>query len=121
VNIREIVGLAPVIPVLTITELEHAVPLARALAGFKLPPEIALQPGEPAFRAGDHELMSTVFAGEVHHGRAELDVRNYCRLGIETEIAVRLGEDLRILFGTFFNISHRLTETKSTFIHAPEK
>jgi 2-dehydro-3-deoxyphosphogluconate aldolase / (4S)-4-hydroxy-2-oxoglutarate aldolase len=32
VNIREIVGLAPVIPVLTITDLEHAVPLARALA-----------------------------------------------------------------------------------------
>ena len=31
-NIREIVGLAPVIPVLTINELEHAVPLARALA-----------------------------------------------------------------------------------------
>lgn len=30
-NIREIVGLAPVIPVLTITDLEHAVPLARAL------------------------------------------------------------------------------------------
>src|SRR6267142_318515 len=32
VNIREIVGLAPVIPVLTIAELEHAVPLARALS-----------------------------------------------------------------------------------------
>jgi 2-dehydro-3-deoxyphosphogluconate aldolase/(4S)-4-hydroxy-2-oxoglutarate aldolase len=32
VNIREIVGLAPVIPVLTITELEHAVPLGRALS-----------------------------------------------------------------------------------------
>ena len=31
-NIREIVGLAPVIPVLAITELESAVPLARALA-----------------------------------------------------------------------------------------
>ena len=31
-NIREIVGLAPVIPVLTITDIEHAVPLARALA-----------------------------------------------------------------------------------------
>src|SRR5580700_2447858 len=29
---REIVGLAPVIPVLTVTELDHAVPLARALA-----------------------------------------------------------------------------------------
>jgi len=32
VNIREIVAMAPVIPVLTITELETAVPLARALA-----------------------------------------------------------------------------------------
>jgi len=31
VNIREIVGLSPVIPVLTIAQLEHAVPLARAL------------------------------------------------------------------------------------------
>jgi len=31
-NVREILGLSPVIPVLTITELEHAVPLARALA-----------------------------------------------------------------------------------------
>jgi 2-dehydro-3-deoxyphosphogluconate aldolase / (4S)-4-hydroxy-2-oxoglutarate aldolase len=31
-NIRDIAELSPVIPVLTITELEHAVPLARALA-----------------------------------------------------------------------------------------
>jgi 2-dehydro-3-deoxyphosphogluconate aldolase/(4S)-4-hydroxy-2-oxoglutarate aldolase len=37
VNIREILGLAPVIPVLTITELEHAVPLARALTAGGLP------------------------------------------------------------------------------------
>lgn len=36
-NIREIVGLAPVIPVLTITDLEHAVPLARALSVGGLP------------------------------------------------------------------------------------
>jgi 2-dehydro-3-deoxyphosphogluconate aldolase/(4S)-4-hydroxy-2-oxoglutarate aldolase len=32
VNIRDITALAPVIPVLTITDLEHAVPLARALS-----------------------------------------------------------------------------------------
>jgi 2-dehydro-3-deoxyphosphogluconate aldolase/(4S)-4-hydroxy-2-oxoglutarate aldolase len=32
VNIRDIVALAPVIPVLTVNELDHAVPLARALA-----------------------------------------------------------------------------------------
>jgi 2-dehydro-3-deoxyphosphogluconate aldolase/(4S)-4-hydroxy-2-oxoglutarate aldolase len=31
VNIREIVGVAPVIPVLTVSDLAHAVPLARAL------------------------------------------------------------------------------------------
>lgn len=31
-NIREIVAMAPVIPVLTVTQLDHAVPLARALA-----------------------------------------------------------------------------------------
>jgi 2-dehydro-3-deoxyphosphogluconate aldolase / (4S)-4-hydroxy-2-oxoglutarate aldolase len=31
VNIREVVGLTPVIPVLTLNDLEHAVPLARAL------------------------------------------------------------------------------------------
>jgi branched-chain amino acid transport system substrate-binding protein len=43
-----------------------AVKLSRALESFKLPPEIALQPVSPVYRAGDHELMSTVFAGEAH-------------------------------------------------------
>src|SRR5207237_10082745 len=42
----------------------------------------------------DEPVYGAIFAGEVHHGRAELETRNYCRLGIETEIAVRLGEDL---------------------------
>jgi 2-oxo-3-hexenedioate decarboxylase/2-keto-4-pentenoate hydratase len=40
-------------------------------------------------------IYGAIFANEVHHGRVGLAVRNYCRLGIETEIAVRLGEDLR--------------------------
>ena len=47
--------------------------LAHALAGFKLPAEIALQPGEPSYRAGDHELMSAVFAGEVHPPKGDPD------------------------------------------------
>jgi len=50
-----------------------AVRLARALAGFKLPPEIALQPGVPEYREGDHELMSTVFVGEVHPPQGDPD------------------------------------------------
>jgi branched-chain amino acid transport system substrate-binding protein len=47
--------------------------LAHALQGFKLPPEVALQPGEPDYRAGDHELMSTVFAGEAHDAKGDPD------------------------------------------------
>jgi branched-chain amino acid transport system substrate-binding protein len=36
-------------------------------------PEIALQPGAPAFREGDHELMSTVFVGEAHPPKGDPD------------------------------------------------
>ena len=43
-----------------------AVKMAHALEGMKLPPEIALQPGDVAYRAGDHELMSSIFVGEAH-------------------------------------------------------
>ena len=41
-------------------ENARAPKLAKALHGFKLPPEVALQPHQPFYRAGDHELMSTV-------------------------------------------------------------
>jgi branched-chain amino acid transport system substrate-binding protein len=50
-----------------------AVKLARALNGFTLPPEVALQPGAPEYRAGDHELMSTVFVGEAHAPKGDPD------------------------------------------------
>jgi branched-chain amino acid transport system substrate-binding protein len=42
------------------------VKLAHALGDLELPPEVALQPGKVRYRAGDHELMSSVFAGEAH-------------------------------------------------------
>jgi 2-keto-4-pentenoate hydratase len=42
----------------------------------------------------DEPCYGAIFAKEMHQRRAELPARNYCRLGIETEIAVRLGEDL---------------------------
>jgi 2-keto-4-pentenoate hydratase len=42
----------------------------------------------------DEPCYGAIFASEVHDRRAELATGNYCRLGIETEIAVRLGEDL---------------------------
>ncbi len=49
------------------------VQLAHALSGFKLPPEIALQPGAAEYRAEDHELMSTVFVGEAHSPKGDPD------------------------------------------------
>jgi 2-oxo-3-hexenedioate decarboxylase/2-keto-4-pentenoate hydratase len=42
----------------------------------------------------DEPCYGAIFASEVHHRRAELATSDYCRLGIETEIAVRLGADL---------------------------
>lgn len=44
----------------------EAIKMARALEDEVLPPDIALQPGKIMFRAGDHQLMSNIFTGEVH-------------------------------------------------------
>jgi len=43
-----------------------AVVLARALQGYTLPADIALDPKRSFFGAADHELMSTILVGEVH-------------------------------------------------------
>lgn len=40
-----------------------AVKLARALSGFKLPPEIALMPKAAYYREGDHQLIPNLFVG----------------------------------------------------------
>jgi len=37
--------------------------LAKALENMKLPPEIGLMPDRPFYRAGDHELMPTLYVG----------------------------------------------------------
>ena len=42
----------------------NAVKLARALEGFTLPPQVALMPGKPFYRKGDHQLMPTLFVGQ---------------------------------------------------------
>jgi len=44
----------------------EAIKLVKALEDEPLPPEVALQPGRISYRAGDHELMATIFTGEVH-------------------------------------------------------
>jgi len=49
------------------------VKLAHALQGFTLPPDVGLQPNRASYRPGDHELMSTVFAGEAHDAKGNPD------------------------------------------------
>ncbi len=39
------------------------VKMAKALQGFKLPPEIALMPNDTFFREGDNQLMPTLYVG----------------------------------------------------------
>jgi branched-chain amino acid transport system substrate-binding protein len=41
-----------------------SVKLAKALGGFTLPKEIALQPNPVGYRAGDHQLMTSPYVGE---------------------------------------------------------
>ncbi|HEX3405333.1 MAG TPA: ABC transporter substrate-binding protein [Acetobacteraceae bacterium] len=47
--------------------------MAQALSDLELPPEIALQPGSIKFRAGDHQLMSNIFVGQVHPPEGDPD------------------------------------------------
>ena len=46
-----------------------SVTLARALQGYALPADVALDRDRAFFRAGDHQLMSTILVGEVHPPR----------------------------------------------------
>lgn len=41
-----------------------AVKLAKALEGFKLPPEVALMPNDPTYSAENHQLVGSLFVGE---------------------------------------------------------
>jgi branched-chain amino acid transport system substrate-binding protein len=47
------------------------VALARALQGYTLPPDTALEPGRAYFRGRDHQLMSAIRVGEVHPPRGD--------------------------------------------------
>jgi 2-keto-4-pentenoate hydratase len=62
-----------------------------AVAGFKIG---LTTPVMQRLCGVDEPCYGAIFANEVHDRRAELATADYCRLGIETEIAVRLGQDL---------------------------
>ncbi len=61
------------------------------IAGYK----IALTTTVMARLMGvDEPCYGAIFASEVHHRKASLQASDYCRLGVETEIAFSLGADL---------------------------
>ena len=43
----------------------EAVKMAHALSDLELPPEVSLSPNKVKYRAGDHQLMSDIFVGQV--------------------------------------------------------
>jgi branched-chain amino acid transport system substrate-binding protein len=47
--------------------------LAAALEDMELPPDVALQPGIVRYRAGDHQLMTNIFVGNVHVPKSGAD------------------------------------------------
>jgi branched-chain amino acid transport system substrate-binding protein len=50
-----------------------ALKLAKALEGFKLPPEVALMPNDPFYRDGDHQLMPSLYVGDAIEKGADPD------------------------------------------------
>jgi 2-keto-4-pentenoate hydratase len=72
----------------------EAIELARgrgAVAGYKIG---LTTPIMQKLCGVDEPCYGAIFASELHQRRAELPVGQFCRLGIETEIAMRLGADL---------------------------
>jgi branched-chain amino acid transport system substrate-binding protein len=69
-----------------------SVVLARALQGYVLPPNIALEPNRAVFRERDHELMSTVFVGEVHPPRSDAFDVFTIRAAVKGDVAAEPAE-----------------------------
>ena len=69
-----------------------AVALARALQGYVLPTEVALGRDSTFFRAGDHQLMSTLLVGEVHPPRGDASDVFTTRATVKADQAAEGGE-----------------------------
>src|SRR5229473_1937898 len=63
-----------------------------AIAGYKIGLTTAVM---QKLCGVDEPCYGAIFAREVHHRSAVLLGHDYCRLGVETEIALQLGDDLR--------------------------
>jgi branched-chain amino acid transport system substrate-binding protein len=70
-----------------------AIKLAKALENFELPPDIALQPYKAFYRAGDHQLMPTLYVGHaVKEGPTPEDLFHVDLLVKGTDAALPVAE-----------------------------
>ena len=70
-----------------------AVKLAKALENFKLPPEVALMPNDPFYRAGDHQLMPSLYVGEaMEHGAEPEDLFHVSQVVKGTDAALPVAD-----------------------------
>jgi len=49
------------------------VKMAKALGDLPLPPEVSLMSGDIRYRAGDHQLMSNIYVGQMHPPEGDPD------------------------------------------------
>jgi branched-chain amino acid transport system substrate-binding protein len=70
-----------------------AVRLAKAIEGYTLPPEIALQPHPLSYRAGDHQLMTQLYIGTAKRGDENPeDLFEVSETVLGDQVAAPLGE-----------------------------
>ena len=70
-----------------------ALKLAKALEDFKLPPEVALMPNDPFYRAGDHQLMPSLYVGDaIEKGSEPDDLFRVDEIVKGTEVAPSVAE-----------------------------
>jgi 2-keto-4-pentenoate hydratase len=67
------------------------VPLRGAVVGYKIG---LTTPVMQKLCGVDEPCYGAMFASEIRHSPAEIKIGDYCRVGLETEIAMRLGADL---------------------------
>ena len=66
--------------------------MIKALEGLELPPEVALQPHLPVYRAADHQLLISMFPGHVNQSGKYPDLFDVSQIVAGASIAKSAAE-----------------------------
>lgn len=67
--------------------------VVKAMEGLELPPEVALQPNNPTYRAGDHQLIANEYSGYVNQHGKYPDLFHVAEIVPGSKIARSVAED----------------------------